>query len=107
MIASGDPYRYWDGTLIAEFGLRMAHYALDHTLIDEFNFLEKFDQAYKIINNELDVPGKDLNNLIRMAISENGTLSKRRRKQYAFVVDAPVLDAIEDVVREVFFNEAR
>ena len=107
MIASGDPYRYWDGTLIAEFGLRMAHYALDHTLIDEFNFLAKFDQAYKIINNEFDVPGKDLNNLIRMAISENGTLSKRRRKQYALVVDAAVLDAIEDVVREVFFNETR
>lgn len=100
--ADADPYRYWDGTAIAEFGLRMAHYALDHTLVDEIAFIERFDRVYARINREYDLISKDLVNLIRMAASEGGRLSKRRRKQYALRVPAETLDAIETAVCDEF-----
>lgn len=104
LLASGDPYRYWDATQIVEFGLRMAHYALDHTLVQEYHFLENFDWVYKQLNAELDLPSKDLTNLIRMAISERGVLSNNRRKQFARVATSQMCDQIEQVVRDTFFS---
>lgn len=102
---SGEAYRYWDGTAIAEFGLAMAQFALDHTLIEEQSFLEKFDQAYQIINNDYDLIDKDLINLIRMTVTNEGILSKKRRKQFALTVSSEVMDAIERVVQEIFFDK--
>ena len=100
-IGSSDPYRFWDGTEIAEFGLRMAHYALDYTLIKEQDFLERFDIADKEINKRFDMQNKDRNNLIRMIASEK-RLSKRRRKQFATRIPNDVLDATEEIVLNVF-----
>ena len=100
----GDPWRFWDATAPVTFGLRMAHYALDHTLVDEIDFLEKFDRAYARIDRIYDLVNKDLVNLIRMAADE-GKLSKNRRKQYAQRVPEHVLDAIEVIVREEFFGD--
>ncbi len=89
----------------AEFGLAMAQFALDHTLIEEQSFLEKFDQAYQIINNDYDLIEKDLINLIRMAVTNEGVLSKNRRKQFTLTVPGHVMDAIELIVQEVFFDK--
>lgn len=102
---SGEAYRYWDGTAIAEFGLAMAQFALDHTLIEEQSFLEKFDQAYQIINNDYDLIDKDLINLIRMAVTNEGVLSKNRRKQFTLTVPGHVMDAVELTVQNVFFGK--
>lgn len=103
LMASGDPYRYWDGTLIAQFGLRMAHYALDHTLVEEVKYLERFDCALARINNQYDISNKDAMSLIRMIVSEEGRLSMRRRKQFSLVVTAEVLNDIEKIVRDSFY----
>ena len=104
-IGSADPYRYFDGTEIAEFGLKMAHYALDHSLIQELSYLEKFDVASQRINSEYDLRKTDVINLIRMIESEGGRLSKRRRKQYADRVLETDFDGIEAIVQEIFFPE--
>lgn len=98
---SSDPYRFWDGTEIAEFGLRMAHYALDHSLIDEQAYLERFDRADKEVNKRFDIQNKDRNNLIRMIAGEQ-RLSKRRRKQFSQRIPHDVLDAVEQIVLDVF-----
>jgi len=100
----GDPWRFWDATAPVEFGMSMAHFALDHTLVDEMDFLEKFDRAYACIDRAYDVVNKDLVNLIRMTVDE-GRLSKNRRKQYAHSVPEHVLDAIEVIVRMEFFGD--
>lgn len=96
-------YRYWDATESVVFGYRMAHHALDHSLIAETVFLENFDLVRKRIEDRFDLRDKDLHALIRMAHSQHGTLSANRRKQYALTVQAGALDAIEQEVRAVFF----
>lgn len=102
-LGDGDPWRFWDATAAVEFGVRMAHFALDHTLSDEVDFLERFDRAYERINNSYDVVNKDLVNLIRM-VSGEGRLSNHRRKRYAQSVPEHVLDAIEEIVLDEFFR---
>lgn len=105
--ASANPYRYWDATRCVEFGVQMAHYALDTSLIKESEFLRQYDQAFNSLNSRFDVVAKDLHALIRMAYSEGGRLSQHRRKQYVYRVESKVLDAIEQEVTQTFFADDR
>jgi hypothetical protein len=104
-MGSADPYRYWDATNCLEFGLRMTHYALDTTLIQETEFLKRFDAVAAALDSRYDIVDKDLHALIRMAHGQGGRLSERRRKQYQHRVLPHILDAIEAEVQEVFFND--
>lgn len=103
-LGSGDPYRYWDATHAIEFGLKMAHHALDHSLIGETEYLKDFDLVRSRINARYDLLDKDLHALIRMAYSNQGTLSQHRRKQYALTVQPEAMDAIEEEVKDRFFS---
>jgi hypothetical protein len=103
-MGSADPYRYWDATKCLEFGLRMTHDALDTALIQETEYLKRFDAVAAAINARYDIVDKDLHALIRMAHGQNGRLSDRRRKQYLHRVPTRILDAIEAEVQEVFFD---
>jgi hypothetical protein len=100
---SANPYRYWDATRCLEFGLRMTHYALDTTLIQETDFLQRFDTVCARIDARYDLLSKDLHALIRMAHGEGGRLSQHRRNQYRPRVAPDALDAIEAEVQDVFF----
>lgn len=104
-IGSADPYRFWDATAIAEFGLEMAYYALDHTLIDEQAYLEKFDTAERIINQRYDLQNKHRAMLIR-SISQEGRLSNNtRKKMHQQALTDEILDDIELIVCDVFQDE--
>jgi len=74
-------YRYWDGTECVEFGLRMAQEALDRDLHDESHFLQRFDRAYRAVNDAVDMNNDDLVLMIRSVLQNNGVLSNNRRKQ--------------------------
>ena len=74
-------YRYWDGTECVEFGLRMAQEALDRDLQNESVFLQRFDQAYRAVNDAVDMNNDDLVLMIRSVLQNNGVLSNNRRKQ--------------------------
>ncbi|MYZ44733.1 Fic family protein [Schauerella aestuarii] len=102
---SADPYRYWDATATVEFGLQMAHYALDHSLLEESEFLKRFDIARKAVERSYDIQNRDVVNLVRMAYDTRGVLSKNRRKQFADRVEPEVLDAIERAVTAAFFPD--
>lgn len=100
---SADPYRYWDATASVEFGLRMGHYSLEHSLVDERDFIARFDQARKKIEQQFDVRNSDVVALIRLIQSQGGTLSNNRREQFVGRVESKALDTIEQAVREEFF----
>lgn len=61
-------HKYGDNLLVDEGKLSY--------FIKEQPFLEKFVQAYQFINNDHGLIGKDLINLIRMAVTNDGVLSK-------------------------------
>ena len=74
--------RYWDATPCAEFGLQMAHEALDKDLRGESAFLARFDRVYKAVNDAIDMNGNDLALLVRFAVQNGGQLSLNRIKQF-------------------------
>lgn len=101
-IGNADPYRFWDATEVAEFGLEMAHYALDHTLVEEQLYLERFDQADRLINQQYDLQNKHRAMLIR-SVSQAGRLSNNVRKKMAqYVISDEVLDGVEQIICSVF-----
>jgi len=99
-------YRYWDATEQTEFLFDMAEQSLQHDLVEEIDFLQKFDTVYRKLNSEIDLQGRELANLIRACHDQGGTLSKNRRKQYALTVPEPYFDAIETQVKATFFGGA-
>jgi len=105
---TGDPaiYRFWDATAGVRFTLEMAKRALEVELREETIFLENYDAAVKAVNEAYDVRGSDLANLVMMCLSNNGVVSKNRRKQYQYSVQPQVLDYIEQVVQGLLKEQA-
>lgn len=97
-------YKYWDGTKQAEFMFRMANQSLDKDLVEEVDFLHKFDDVYRQVDAEIDILGKDLATLIRGCHHEGGKVSKNLRKKFQYSVMPTTMDLIEEKVRDVFFS---
>lgn len=99
--APASAYRYWDASRETAF----LHEAIMSTVREEIpreiGFLHGYDAAFAAIDRKFDLPQKDIASLIRMIFSNDMTLSKHRRKQYAYL-PAEVLDGIEALVREAF-----
>jgi len=94
-------YRYWDATRIVEFSLDMARQALDKDLREETEFLNRFDQVYRAIDERFDVRGNELTTLVISSLQNNGKVSKNRRKQFQLTVPVAVFDAIEEACEQV------
>ncbi len=94
-------YRYWDATPAVEFSLDMARQALEKALREETEFLQRFDQVYRDIDQHFDVRGNVLTTLVISALQNKGKVSKNRRKQFQLRVQSPVFDAIEAAVRSL------
>ncbi|NLC35003.1 MAG: Fic family protein [Alcaligenaceae bacterium] len=92
-------YRFWDATPAVRFTLEMAKRALEVELREETTFLERYDTIMRTVDESYDVRGSDLSNLVMMCLTNKGTLSKNRRKQYQYSVQAEVFDYIEQVTR--------
>lgn len=88
-------YRYWDGTECVEFMAKATEQAIEHHLKDETVFLARYDEIYRRINQEFDVPNADLSRLVMFCLDQNGSISKNRRKQYQYKVPDGVFDALE------------
>lgn len=93
-------YRYWNATSCVEFGYRMAEQALEVELRKETQFLARYDEIGKTVNERFDLRGSDLATLVRCCLDMDGTLSKGRRKQFIDRVPEPVFDFIEQVARQ-------
>lgn len=94
-------YRFFDASREVAFLHRMIQQAVEDEIPRELAWLSGYDKAFERLDAEFDLPAKDLSALIRMAQSNQGRLSTRRRKQH-FHLPADVLDRIEEVVRESF-----
>ena len=88
-------YRFWDATPMVEFSLLMAQQALEKDLREETNFLQRFDQVYRAVDERFDVRGNDLTTLVISALQNGGRVSENRRKQFQLTVPAMVFEAIE------------
>lgn len=94
-------YRYWDATHCVEFTLQMARRALEVELREETEFLDRYDQVIKAVNQRYDVRGSDLSKLVMMCLDNGGKLSKHRRKPFQYSVAEEVFGFIEEEVERV------
>lgn len=103
LVFQGDDvlYRYWNATPAVEFSLQMADQALEHDLREETAFLDRFDRAYRLINERFDVRGNDLTTLVVSCLQNNCAVSNNRRRQFQYRVPEVVFDAIEEACRQV------
>jgi hypothetical protein len=103
----GDPaiYRFWDATPGVRFTLEMAKRAIEVELREETIFLANYDKIVQAVNQAYDVRGSDLANLAMMCLTNNGTVSNNRRKQYQYSVPAEVFDYIEKVTRSLLEDQ--
>ncbi len=97
-------YRYWDATAQVAFTLEMARQALEVELREEAQFLENYDAVVRAVNARYDVRGSELAKLVMMCLSNNGVVSRNRRKQFENIVQGEVFDFIEAKAREQLFG---
>jgi hypothetical protein len=102
---SSRAYRFFNADREVAFLHAMIKDAVREEIPREIAWLQGYDAAFAQLNDEFDLPRKDLSALIRMIQSNKGVLSAHRRKQYQHLPRA-VLDRIEEVVREAFASEA-
>ncbi|KJK18545.1 Fic family protein [Pseudomonas sp. 2(2015)] len=98
-------YRYWDATPCVAFTLEMAKHALEVELREETTFLACFDSVYKAVDEQFDVRGSELSNLVMMCLSNGGVVSRHRRKQFQYTVPAHVFDFIEQAARQALADQ--
>ena len=94
-------YRFIQADREVAFLHNMIKQAVQEEIPRELAWLQGYDLAFSTLNDELDLPQKDLSALIRMIQSNQNTLSAKRRKQYVHLPEE-VLNRIEEVVRQAF-----
>lgn len=97
---SVDFYRYMDMTRMAERLFEFVEDTINHDLIEEFDFLVKYDAILAGLREVVDMPDRKLDQFIRLCLQNIGTLSKRKRDRFAELTDEE-LAAMQRVIQEV------
>lgn len=98
-------YRFWDATPCVTFTMVMARHALEVELREETAFLECFDAVYRAVDERFDVRGSELAQLVMMCLTNQGIVSKNRRKQFQYTVPEEVFEFIEQVAQQVLGDQ--
>lgn len=97
-------YRYFDGTKMAEFLYECVLETIEKVLPEEIQYLERYDQMKKAINEIFDMPDHLADLLIRFLEQNEGTLSKRaKQKEFKTITDEEA-DQLEKIYRDVFLK---
>lgn len=91
------PYRFFNADAECHYLSRSVMQSLSADLPEEIAFLENFDRSMERVNQEIDLPQKEMALLIRSAIENEGVVSKNSRKQLVHLPDS-VFETIEKVV---------
>ena len=91
-------YRYPDLTPHVIFLYKMMEASISGDLIQEVLYIVKYDGVKKIIEEKFDIPNKELNLFIQLALQNKGTISKKKRKKFAGWIDDKQLAALEKMI---------
>jgi len=92
-----DFYRYFDATKQAEFLYDCVNDTIQNIIPEEINYLIKYDEFKRYLDDEFEMPDKTVALLIRFLEQNNGRLSKRaREKEFIHLSDNEVADIEEN-----------
>jgi Fic family protein len=97
-----DFYRYFDATKQAEFLYRCVADTLDRVIPEEVNYLLKYDEFKRYLDNHFEMPDKLVAMLVRFLEQNNGVLSKRALKKEFAALEEKEIAAIEEQYNLIF-----
>ncbi len=93
-------YKYIDLTAQAEALWEFVKTTIEDELVDELDFLAKYDRTKQGIQDVVDMPDRLIDLFIHLCLQNNGRLSERKRDtHFKFLTDSE-LAALENAVRE-------
>ena len=97
-----DMYRYFDATKQAEFLFACVEETVNKTIPNEVKYLEKYDRLNDFIKNNIEMPDKLVDLLIRFLAQNNGVFSKRAREKEFAELTANEAQTIEAEYANIF-----
>lgn len=94
-------YRYPDLTPHVLFLYEMMEASISEDLIHEVLYIAKYDAVKKAIEEQYDIPNKDLNLLIQLALQNSGKVSKRKRGRFSNWISEEELESLELKICEI------
>ena len=91
-------YRYPDLTPHVIFLYKMMEASISEDLMQEVLYIVKYDAVKKTIEERYDIPNKELNLFIQLALQNKGKIGKRKRKKFANWIDDQQLIALEKTI---------
>lgn len=99
-----DLYRYFDATKQAEFLYDCVDDTLNRVIPQEVNYLLKYDEFKRFIDDEFEMPDKMVAILVRFLEQNNSTLSKRALKKEFSELNDNEVKTIEETYQEIFLD---
>jgi Fic family protein len=91
-------YRYYDATPQVEYLYEAVAETIRKDLREEIEFLEVFDKAMIAVQKIVDMPNARASLLVRLILQNHGTLSGKKRRQFAELSDEEIT-RIEEAIR--------
>jgi len=98
---TADYYRYFDATPQVEFLYYCVQRTIDYDLVEESQFLQRYDQFKIAVNEIVDMPDKTIDLLFRFLHQNEGTLSLRARGKEFGLLSNDEVSKIEGVFKQI------
>ena len=93
-----DLYRFFDATAFAEYLYTCLIETLQEDWSKELNYLKKYDEMATAVQTVIELPNREMANLVNALVVGDGTLSKNERRQFSRLSDED-LERIEALTR--------
>ncbi len=92
---TADYYRYFDATKQAEFLYDCVNDTIQHIIPAEIAYLTKYDEFKRFLDDDFEIPDKEVALLVRFLDQNNGKISKRAKENEFKVLDEKEIQIIE------------
>lgn len=99
-----DLYRYFDATKQAEFLFSCIQETIENVLPKEIDFLQKYDEMKRFIENYIDMPDRLVSLMIKFLEQEKGEFSKRAREKEFKDLTEDEIKTIESKFKSIFYK---
>jgi hypothetical protein len=94
-------YRYPDLTSQSEYLAKAIFSTIQVDLFEELYFLQRYDELKKELQQWIDMPDKQLSNVIMYLHQNKGIFPNRRKKQFEEITEEE-FTAVERIYKEIF-----
>lgn len=95
-------YRFFDATRQAEFLYECVKDTLDNTIPEEIEYLTRYDEFKRYLDDEFEMPDKTVALLVRFLEQNNGQLSQRAKDKEFAKLSTMEIQMIEERFKEIF-----